>query len=660
MRLLIPALLFFFFSGKAQNDLSGSQRQSPFVYAWRIPDKEALYLYNHNMKNWEKNNLHTLADSFPSSQVPEPALAPGNYLLVKSRGSYLAVTLRTMGPLRYDLLNNGRDASLLLHTPEGGMINDADVFVRHHKISFNPATGAWPLGRWNKSRPVKVIYQTAMYFFPVTHVVPTTRPWWLITATRKPKYRPYYSDYTAYERRFRSFLIFNKPKFKPGDTLEGKAFVMNAKGRPIDRPLVLRLSDRSRHTDTLLGEIRPYRPGGYTFSIVLRDSLNLRLDDDYTTTLEEVDHHKKKEAKDEDDDEETREAKRKVLSRGSFHYEEYELKSIHFEARVDKKEHGPGEPVSVFLKAADENDLPVPDGRVKLEVLANRNARKFLADTVFIRNKLWSWSQPLDPVGETRIIIPDSIFPAASFDYTISCHFLNSNNEAHDEQLYQSYQGDTGRIVFHAHRDSLDIAWQVQGKSGDRSAMLYVLAPNSDVIETRGLSLPVTMPVNSYAARYVIRTKGYPDSITDSYRISARLPLSFSADRTRDSIHILADNPWSIHFWYTLSVGDSRLSEGYSDRLDYAAATATGKPYLLRVQYIWGGEVRREDRWVPFREKSLQVEIKEPGFVYPGQRVAITIGVKDADGRPVADADLTAWSQTAKFTGNEESDLPYF
>ncbi|HTI91094.1 MAG TPA: alpha-2-macroglobulin family protein [Puia sp.] len=646
IRLLIPTLLFFFFSGKAQNDLSGSQRQSPFVYAWRISDKEALYLYNHHMKNWEKNNLHTLSDSFPSSQLPEPALAPGNYLLVQSRGSYLAVTLRTMGSLRYDLLNNGRNASLLLHTPGGGMISDAEVFVRRHKVGFDSITGAWPLGRWNKSRPVKVIYQTALYFFPVTNAASPTRHRWFLTANRPSKYRSYYPDNTAYERRFRSFLVFNKPKFKPGDTVEGKAFVMNASGRPIDRPLILRLSDGSRHIDTLLGELKPYRPGGYTFSIVLKDSLDLRLDHDYTTTLEEVDSRKKKEAK--------------VLCRGSFHYEEYELRSIHFEARVDKKEHGPGEPVSVFLRAADENDLPVPDGRVELEVLTSGSARKFLADTVFIRDKLWSWSQPLDPVGETRIIIPDSIFPAASFDYTIRCHFLNSNNEAHDEQFHQFYQGDTGRIAFRAHRDSLDIAWRVQGKSLDRSAMLYVLASNSDVIETRQLSLPVSLSINSFAARYVIRTKGYPDSITDSYAISARPPLTFGSDRTRDSIHIVVDNPWSIHFWYTLSVDSRRLSEGYSDRLDYAAATATGRPYLLRVQYIWGGEVRREDRWVPFRERSLQIDIKEPAFVYPGQQAAISIGVKDADGRPVADADLTAWSRTAKFTGNEEPAIPYF
>ncbi|HEY4286330.1 MAG TPA: alpha-2-macroglobulin family protein [Puia sp.] len=658
MRLLIPALLFAFFSGKAQNNLSGSRQQSPLVYAWRISDKEALYLYSHNMKDWEKNNLHTLSDSFPSSQTQDPALAPGNYLLIQSRGSYLAVTLRTMGPLRYDLLNNGADVSLLLHTPDGMMIKDADVYVRRHRIGIDPATGAYPLGRWGRSsRPVKVVYQTALYYFPVTHAVPKTHPRWFITTHRQPKYRYYYSDNTEYERRFHSFMIFNKPKFKPGDTVEGKAFVMDTKGRPVDRTLILRLRG-GNHTDTLLGELKPYRPGGYTFSIILKDSLNLGLDYDYTTTLEEPDSRKKKKVTD-DDDKESLAAKRKVLSRGNFHYEEYELKQIRFEARIDKKEHGPGEPASVFLKAVDENDLPVADGRVEIEVLTNRNARKFLADTVFIRDRLWTWSQPLDPVGETRILIPDSIFPPASFDYTISCHFLNSNNEQHDKQLHQFYLGDSGRLDFQTRRDSLDISYRVRGHSKSIAAMLYVLGHNSDPITSRQILLPVTVPVTPYASRYVVRIKGSPDSITDSHAVSDAPPLHFSADRTRDSVHILTDNPWSIHFWYTISADGRTISQGSTDQLHYTAATATGKPYLLRVQYIWGGEVRREDNWISFREKSLQLDIKEPDFVYPGQRTAITIGVKDANGRPVADADLTAWSRTAKFADASVPSIPY-
>jgi hypothetical protein len=97
------------------------------------------------MKDWEKNDLYTLSDSFPSRQVQDPALAPGNYLLVQSRGSYLAVTLRTMGPLRYDLLNNGPNASLLLHTPNGGTIKDAEVHVRH--LVDNPRSIHFITGR---------------------------------------------------------------------------------------------------------------------------------------------------------------------------------------------------------------------------------------------------------------------------------------------------------------------------------------------------------------------------------------------------------------------------------------------------------------------------------------------------------------------------------
>lgn len=652
-RLLILTLLVPFFSVRAQNNLSGSERKSPFVYAWRISDKEALYLYQHNMKNWEKNNLHSLTDSFPSDQTQDPTLPPGNYLFVQARGSYLDVRLRTMGPLRYDLLNNGQYAALLLHEPGGTGIGDAGVYVRRRPVAYDPLTASYPLGRWKKSRPVKVLYHGALYFFPVTHSGTTYHPhprWWRGS-------RHSFSNNKAYENRFHSFLIFSKPKYKPGDTVQGKAFVMDRAGRPVDRTMVLRISDRNLSTDTILTDVRPYRPGGYSFSFVLDDSLGLRLDDDYQVTLEEESSRKAKH--DDDDDDDKTAARRKVVSRGTFTYEEYDLKSIQFHARADRTEHGPGEPVSVFLQATDENDLPVADGRVEIQVVTHHQAEQFQSDKVYIPDILWTWTRPLDPVGETRIILPDSIFPRASFSYSIICSFLNSNNELHEMTLSQYWLGDTGRIFFLQHQDSLDIGYRVAGQLREKPAVVYLVTQNGGTIETRSLSLPVSLPINAYANRYVVRVKEQGDSITGSHTVSEAPPLSFDYRRTRDSIHAYIQNPWAIHFWYTLSAGGRVLREGFTDQLDYRARTVSDKPYSLRLQYVWEGKVNRQDYTAPFREKLLQMVIKEPSFVYPGQKATITIGVRDADGRPVPDADLTAWSMTSKFTEFRYPAVPY-
>jgi len=633
LSLLTPALLLTVVSLKAQHNLSGSPEKGSLVYAWRISDREARYLYLHDMKDWEKKNLHQLVDSFPSDQREDPSLPGGNYLFVAARGSYLSATLRTIGALRYDLLNNGPSVSLLLHTPTGELIRDALVEVKGRRIAYDSATASYPLGHWKKSKAVKVVHRDALYFFPVTRESGSRYyrrhsliwRWW-------HRRKRYYSRSPHYENRFSSFIVTSKPKYKPGDTVEGKAFILDRHKRAVDRVLGLRIHD------TVIAHIRPYRPGGYSWSFVLNDSLGLDLDEKYDIMLEENEE--------------------KVLARGQFEYEDYDLKSIHFEARTDHNMHGPGEKVSLFVKASDENDLPVPDGRVEIKVESEGSASNFQRDSVFLPNTLWTWSQPMDPVGETRITLPDSIFPAASFDYTISCTFLNSNNERHEQELHQHWLGDSGRIVFVPRGDSLDIRYDVNGHSQTKPSTLSLLA-NDETVETRTLSLPATLAIRGHVERYVVTVAGRKDSITDSYEAENKPPLSFGYLRTRDSLHFRIQNPWDVPFWYTLMAGNSILAKGYRRQLDYRARTGSTRPYLLRIQYVWQGKVQREEHWMSYMEKMLAVNIQEPSFVYPGQKAKITIGVRDADGRPVVGADLTAWSQTAKFTDYRYPYIPY-
>jgi len=633
LSLLTLALLLSVFSLKAQHDLSGSPQKSPLVYAWRISDREALYLYQHDMKNWEKKNLHQLVDSFPSDQLEEPALPTGNYLFVTVKDTYLSATLRTIGALRFDLLNNGPSVSLLLHTPTGELVPDATVEVRGRRVVYDPGSASYALGHWKKSREVKVVHKDALYFFPVTR---ETR--------HRYGSRRHYSRTTRYEDHFYSFVAFSKPKYKPGDTVEGKAFILDRRKHPVNQVLALRIHD------TVIAHIQPYRPGGYSWSFVLDDSLGLDLDEKYDVTLEDLAGIK-------NDDEDERD-KRKVLARGQFGYEDYDLQSIHFEARADHETQGPGEKVSLLVKATDENDLPVPDGRVEIEVGSDGGASHFQRDSVFLPNTLWTWSQPMDPVGETRIILPDSIFPAASFDYTVTCTFLNSNNERHEQYLHLHHLGDTGRIVFGQRDDSLDIRYTVNGHSQTKPATLVLLADDAPV-ETRALSLPATLAIRGQADSYEVTIAGRKDSITESYTVEDRPPLPFGFVRTRDSLHFRVQDPWAIPFWYTLTAGNSILAKGYARDLDYRRGTSSTRPYLLRIQYIWQGKVRKEDHWMSYMEKMLKVDIQEPSFVYPGQKAKITVGVHDASGRPVAGADLTAWSQTARFTDYRYPYIPY-
>ena len=65
-------------------------------------------------------------------------------------------------------------------------------------------------------------------------------------------YRNYLNGPVPYEEKFKGFMVFSKPKYKPGDTVRLKAFVEKNNGKLVNSPLVLRLSDRSFLVDTIL------------------------------------------------------------------------------------------------------------------------------------------------------------------------------------------------------------------------------------------------------------------------------------------------------------------------------------------------------------------------------------------------------------------------
>jgi uncharacterized protein YfaS (alpha-2-macroglobulin family) len=85
-------------------------------------------------------------------------------------------------------------------------------------------------------------------------------------------YHSFFEDKTSYERKFKGFMVFNKPVYKSGDTVRLKASVTTKKGNPVNRQMILRLSGSDFFIDTILSTIAPYTRGGYEFSFVLNET----------------------------------------------------------------------------------------------------------------------------------------------------------------------------------------------------------------------------------------------------------------------------------------------------------------------------------------------------------------------------------------------------
>jgi hypothetical protein len=668
-RLLI-VLLFFHLYSDAQNNLSQSIRHSQYSYFYRISDEDAAKLYRSKPWRSVEKYLYNKTDSFPtaSKQLKKPA--PGNYLLVSASNNMLRYELMSFGDIHCKFVNNYQDLALFIHRKDGSIITDARVYLGKKQIAFDASTNTYRINNRKRGGTIKVIHNGSSWYFPTIRTRSTRQ-----NVLAKLSYYPakyfekilrlfgpvksynyqYFQNSTPYEQKFTGFMVFNKPKYKPGDTVKLKAFITGKHGRRISKPLILRLTDNYFGVDTIVASLHPYRKGAYEYQFVLNDTLDLDLDEEYLLTLEEK-RSRKYDLDDYDGELEEDEyaRKRKVVMRGKFYYEEYELKKTSFSVRSSKNEHHRGEQVSLFLKATDENNLPVMDGRANILIRPDNNPR-FLADKLFMPDTLWYHSQVMDAVGETRIDIPDSLFPEAVFSYTINCEFRTSDNEAQTQNLIQHFDGTAAKLEFTPGRDSLRIQQLRTGRQEQAMAAITALNTQRDTVLYERIMLPATIRIHPFVKYYHIQTA---DCIDEFVNAAPVLPIS--SNRTKDSVFVSVTNTNKIFFWYSIFAGSKIIKRGYTDSLYYAGRAVSSGKYFVTLQYQYGDQMQSNTVSIPYQNKLLNVEWEAPEAIYPGQELTIGLTVRNSNGEPEPDADITAYSFTRKFEDVQAPFIPYF
>lgn len=633
--------------------LTSSPQHSPLHHLYRLTNDEARYIFKKdrlNNRRYRDQLLHTPVGTFPPGKGFPDTLPSGHYLEVYAQQSKVKYIYHAAENVRCKFINNGTDLSVVVHDLQGRIITNATVHFRGKPVAFDAASQTYRLPHPKRSGILEVQHDNILNLLDLKQETSFRhRPssFRRLFARRHHYYRPSKQNYTGY-------LAINKPKFKPLDTVRLKAFIRDRKGRPVSTPVWLRLSETNSQPeiDTVIARLQPYRPGAFEYSFVLHDSLDLELDEAYQLTLESG-RNKPLRA---DEDEDPKARRRKIMLRETFEYEEYELGAVTFHARTDHSRHTRGMPVAVYFKATDENDLPIMDGRVKIRVEKNRVQRTY-QPTVFIPDTLWQYEVPLEPTGETKIILPDSIFPAASMDYWINCRFLNASNESRSQVLSLHYDYPQEEISFKEQADSLEINSLFAGKPVSDEGQLILLSAKGDILQQTHVSLPASIPLHPFAGSYVVTTA----------RASNRYTTSFSnmitgmARRTRDSVFIQVFNTYHVPFWYTIYAGKKVMEQGYlRDDLDRKFRATTLNDYTISWQYINSDKVVSNKLNAPYTEKLLQVHIDAPLTVFPGQTSRLSVSVKDAEGKPVPDADVTSYAATNKFRNLSLPFVPYY
>ncbi|WP_161888358.1 carboxypeptidase-like regulatory domain-containing protein [Pontibacter russatus] len=667
-KLLILALVLLLcsFCCAAQTKVERFRTGSPYTYIFRISDKEAKAMYDLSTAVVGPSYFHTPVDSFTTNTYYGKQLPYGHYLYVHSSEADLVYSLQTVAQVAVKLLQVKPALAILVHDSLGNTITDAEVQVNCKKADFDEKTKTYRLRHNPKEGLVTVkwkgvlLYQTfeqeegyykRSFISKMTHFAPIYYFW-----------RPFYDAYKSvrwqqpqgwvrrvfavfdaqYSRsrnagNYRGYLVTNKPMYQPGDTVKYKAFVVDKNGKPVHGKAQLKLYGYNVPAKKIT-EVAPYKEGAYEGYFILHDSLKLSLDRQYSISLHKIGKHEEE-----------------YLS-GSFRYEDYELNENEYTLALEREEHQTGQENRVKVRGTNANGMNLLDTRVEL-VVTTALVLQSKQPQVFVPDTLWRHRQPLDAVGETNILLPDSIFPKASINYQVQASFLNSSNERTQKSQHARYNHTSGSLKITLLQDSLLVQYLEGSSSKHKEATLTANNADYDAITTEKLTLPSRVPLNPYASGYRVEAGDFFDD-ADLEQEEARFNLQTL--RTTDSLYIAVQNPRKLPYWYFVYRGDKLVArgEGKEESYTFRQKANGAKPYFVAVHYVWAGAVHKKEEALPLRRHQLTIDLQTPQVVYPGQEASLKIAVTDTNGNPVEKVDLTAYAITSKFKEPNTPDLP--
>lgn len=677
----------------AQQQLAKARQSSYLTKVFRLTTAQAQRLYEHGLKAARPDFFTVPVDSFPTDKPAWPPLPLGYYLVAHTEGPELVYWLRAETSRTLQVIDNQTDLSLAVRDSLGQFIEGAQVAVAGQPLPYDPATHTYRRARRSRAGIVAISAGGRTTFHPLNQTYRQPQGHWLAGRALRTGRRVLFGRPLGYltgpiwgtvrdlkhpsqaltgpvglaraafseevreqrheararrreqhdQQQWQSYLVVSQPRYRPTrDTLRLKARVLRRhNGRPSTQPLTLWLSGGGLPARKRLASLRPVRPGSYEYSLPLTDTLGLRVDNTAHLTLEDAHAH--------------------AVAEGSFEFEGYELANGHFSLRMLEKEPRRGQPQAAFVRGSDASELNLLDARVRLTVVPTSGPHRVLGRRLFVPDTLWTHSQALDPLGETRLNLPAGIFPPTEFNYQVQATFLTADNERHVETASLFYQLDPGRLLLTLDGDSVRLRYDSLGLARPHRAKLDVAkgssAPGDSAYFRRGIvRLPLALPVLPQAASYrVYDGAGRAASV---YLTASNADLTLSSSRTADSLRLAVNNPRRLPFWYYVYRGNELRYRGYATDYQLVIRESNGAGWHVSLHYTWAGQVQTAEYSVGPVQPQLTIAADEPAIAYPGQRLRLGFTVTDEHGRPVPDADLTAYAYNSKFAQSTLPALP--
>ncbi len=634
---------------------------------YELTDDQAYEMYkDKGISKIQERHLHRWLANIPLDSNFSDHLPAGHYLKVYATENRLQAEVFSITDFSIETGNNQADMFLKIWK-DGNSVDYAQVRLNQKRIRYNnKLKGYWKRktnaagflevsidnrrwffhltrelqNSWFKRTRRKVLYGTPLRYVitPVIFVVELPLHGYKsikngyvygnISRIRNfsvnafEKIKCMFDDlycYDDHQDKFRGYAVTNQPKYRKKDTVRFKALNLSKKGRPRgSKPLNIYLKE-GWQPYKFIDTVTPYRKGAYTYDLLLHDSLQLKLDKRYGIGIGAKAH--------------------KIVKEASFYVEDYELKSIRLELRTDGKNIHRDSTFNIHAEGKDENDLTLPDGRLNLYALTEMVTLP-LQSEVFVPDTLWTHETLLKATGETIIVFPDSLLPEANISIKLIAELRNTENEYVSKTLQLEYLTEK-KIKGRLEGDSLLIEYLVNGRS---KPVTGVLIAGRDTLDQ--VNLPIRFKANPFIEDYKAIVG---DSIYALPPSDFRPEVQLSTLRTSDSLVFEVRNPANIPFTWFIYRTNRLIKKGNSRQLYHIIRNPGQAKYYVNLQYVWGDQIYSDDYAVDELLRQIKLSSDLPTKGYPGMEAEFMITARDEKGRPVKDADLTAFTLTRKF-----------
>lgn len=595
---------------------------SPETIVFELTNKEALKLLKGKLrqKQWDKIQQTPFA-RFTDAWSNPPV--KGHFLLADVERNEVHYRYAPVIPFHVFLFKEYGVLTLQVVDAGGIIRKDAKVRVGSKAVYYDEDSQTYTDDNWSQKEQHILTVEVDKFravFDLRKHLVP---PW-------------YKNDYGRQDApEFYSYLITDKNKYRPGETVRFKSYALSEHKRPLKQELSLWMRVGSSWRDyKKIMSVVPYHPGGFAGEFLLADSLNLKLDQRYTVQL--------------------RDKRGRIVASTNFKYEDYELNGNKLLVKLASNVQYAPQSNRMDISATDANGLPLREVNVEVAV-GRQQVLKSYAQILSLPDTLMSVQAELDASGKASVDIPARIFGASDCFYTVNVVLLTADNNRLEQQSKATFYYSCYDMQCTTQADTICFSFFDLGVERPVAAELTY----GEKKEVKKVRLPYREPFNQAVTdyRFKIPETGYETTIA-SAALDSKLELNGGIEK--DSFCVSLSNPLQLELSWYVYQGNRLLQKGSGKEMEHKSGEIDpSSVYYVEVFYFMGDKECMLKRSYTSPSERLVIESDLPERVYPGQKVKTKLNVTNIQGRPVSNVDLTAFAVNTQLDYHV-SDLPYY